>query len=370
MGLTFRRLSIWFVIIIVGVLVNTPHLWANEPNSAIAKTDSSEKKEALKPGDIIFEHIGDSYYWHIVSFKDKVISIPLLVIVYSQTTGFNIFCSSKLDHGHAAYKGFEISEEGKYKGKIVEKLPDGSIQKPYDISITKNVLSLLISFALMLWMFISMARRYAKYPNNAPKGMQSMLEPLVIFVRDEIAIPSIGKDRYEKFMPYLLTVFFFIWINNMMGLIPIFPGGANVSGNITITMILALITFVITLFSTNKFYWVHLVNTPGVPWWLKLPVPLMPFIEFSSNIIIRPFVLMIRLFANITAGHINVLSFIMLIFIFGAMNPIAGFSFTPVSVAFVVFIYFIELLVAFIQAFVFTLLSALYFGMAKEIGHH
>lgn len=370
MGLTFRRLIIWVVIIVTGVLLNTTYLWANEPDSAKSKLDTTEKKEALKPGDIIFEHIGDSYDWPIVSFKDKIISIPLLVIVYSKTTGFGIFFSSKLEHGHKAYKGFEIAEEGKYKGKLVEKLPDGSIQKPFDISITKNVLSLLISFALMLWMFISMARKYSKYPNEAPKGMQSMLEPLVIFVRDEIAIPSIGKDRYEKFMPYLLTVFFFIWINNMMGLIPIFPGGANVSGNITITMILALITFVITLFSSNKFYWVHLVNTPGVPWWLKLPVPLMPFIEFSSNIVIRPFVLMIRLFANITAGHINVLSFIMLIFIFGAMNPIAGFSFTPVSIAFVVFIYFIELLVAFIQAFVFTLLSALYFGMAKEQGHH
>jgi F-type H+-transporting ATPase subunit a len=370
MGLIFRRIRIWFIVIVGGFLLNNACLFANEPVSAAAKSDSTVKKEALKPGDIIFEHIGDSYYWHIVSFKDKVVSIPLLVIVYSQNSGLKVFCSSKLEHGHASYQGFEISEEGKYKGKIVEKLADGSISKPIDISITKNVLSLLFSLALMLWMFISIANRYKKRPNEAPKGMQSILEPLVIFVRDEIAIPSIGKDRYEKFMPYLLTVFFFIWINNMMGLIPIFPGGANVSGNITITMILALITFFITLFSTNKFYWVHLVNTPGVPWWLKLPIPLMPFIEFSSNIVIRPFVLMIRLFANITAGHINVLSFIMLIFIFGAMNPIAGFGFTPVSVAFVVFIYFIELLVAFIQAFVFTLLSALYFGMAKEQGHH
>lgn len=370
MGLTLRKLSFWFVCFTVVVLANLTQIKANETESATAKSDTTEKKEGLKPGDIIFEHIGDSYYWHIVSFKDKVVAIPLLVIVYSDHSGLNVFCSSKLEHGHASYKGFEISEEAPYKGKIVERLSDGSILKPIDVSITKNVLSLLISLALMLWLFISMARRYTKYPDQAPKGLQGALEPLVLFVRDEIAIPSIGKDRYEKFMPYLLTVFFFIWINNMLGLIPLFPGGANVSGNITITMILALITFFITLFSTNKFYWVHLVNTPGVPWWLKLPVPLMPFIEFSSNIVIRPFVLMIRLFANITAGHINVLSFIMLIFIFGAMNPIAGFSFTPVSVAFVVFIYFIELLVAFIQAFVFTLLSALYFGMAKEQGHH
>ncbi len=370
MKLIYSRLSIWFVVIVAGVLLNTPHLLANEPKTAIAKTDSIEKKEAIKPGDIIFEHIGDSYYWHIVSFKDKEVSIPLLVIVYSQISGFNIFCSSKFHHGHSSYNGFEISEEGKYKGKIVETLADGSIAKPFDISITKNVLSLFISLALMLWMFLSTARRYKKHPNEAPKGMQSMLEPLIIFVRDDIAIPSLGKDRYEKFMPYLLTVFFFIWINNMMGLIPIFPGGANVTGNIAVTMVLALITFFITMFSSNKYFWVHIVNTPGVPWWLKLPVPLMPFIEFSSSIVIRPFVLMIRLFANITAGHINVLSFIMLIFIFGAMNPVIGYSFTPVSVAFVVFIYFIELLVAFIQAYVFTLLSALYFGMAKEQGHH
>jgi F-type H+-transporting ATPase subunit a len=361
-----------FCFLFIGLLLPVSAALASSEGSDVADSVSGhqEKKEAFKPGEIIFEHIGDAYSWHIISFSDLDVAIPLPVIVYSKYSGLHAFISSKFEHGHAAYKGFELAAEGSNKGKVVERLEDGSLVRPFDISITKNVLSLMISIGLMLWIFISIARRYTKYPDKAPKGMQSMFEPLILFVRDDIAIPSIGKDRYERFMPYLLTVFFFIWINNMMGLIPIFPGGANVTGNIAITMVLAVITFFITMFSTNKYFWVHIVNTPGVPWWLKLPIPLMPFIEFSSNIIIRFFVLMIRLFANITAGHINVLSFIMLIFIFGAMKPAIGWAFSPFSVIFVVFIYFIELLVAFIQAYVFTLLSALYFGMAKEKGHH
>ncbi|MDP4207412.1 MAG: F0F1 ATP synthase subunit A [Bacteroidota bacterium] len=370
MKLNIRRLVFDFLIFGTGLLLSTAQVKANEADTLSNKSEQPEKKEAFKPGEIIFEHIGDSYSWPIATFKDVEVAIPLPVIVYSKTSGVHVFFSSKFDHGHASYQGLEIAKEGKEKGKIVEVQPDGTTIKPIDISITKNVLSLFISLGLMLWMFISIARRYVREPDKAPKGLQSFLEPLILFVRDDIGIPSIGKERHEKYMPYLLTVFFFILINNMMGLIPIFPGGANLTGNIAVTMVLAILTFIITMVSTNKGFWVHIVNTPGVPWWLKLPVPLMPFIEFSSSIVIRPFVLMIRLFANITAGHINVLSFIMLIFIFGAMKPAIGWSFSPFSVAFVVFIYFIELLVAFIQAYVFTLLSALYFGMAKEESHH
>jgi F-type H+-transporting ATPase subunit a len=198
--------------------------------------------------------------------------------------------------------------------------------------------------------------------------MQSLLEPIIIFVRDEVAKPAIGEERYEKYLPYLLTVFFFIWINNTMGLIPLFPGGANVTGNISITLVMAFFTFVITTINTNKHYWIHVFNMPGVPWWLKFPIPLMPAVEFFG-IISKPAVLMLRLFANITAGHIVILVFISLIFIFGEINMAAGYGVSIISIMFTVALSFLELLVAFLQAYVFTLLSALYFGMAKAEHH-
>ena len=228
----------------------------------------------------------------------------------------------------------------------------------------------MISALLMLLIFISIARAYANNRNKAPKGIQSMLEPLIIFIRDDIAKSSIGEKKYEKYMPYLLTIFFFIFLNNILGLIPIFPGGANVTGNIAVTMVMAVFTFILTTVNGNKHYWVDIVNTPGVPWWLKLPLPLMPIVEIIG-IITKPFVLMVRLFANITAGHIIALGFISLIFIFGAMNAALGYGVSVVSVAFMIFMNLLELLVAFIQAYVFTLLSALYFGLATiEPEHH
>jgi F-type H+-transporting ATPase subunit a len=263
--------------------------------------------------------------------------------------------------------------EGDFKGKILRVLPNGEPDlaggKPFDISITKNVLSLLFSVLLICFIFISIARRYTANPDRAPKGMQSLLEPFILFVRDDIAIPSIGKDKYEKYLPYLLTVFFFIFFNNLLGLVPFFPGGANLTGNITITMVLALFTFAITSISGTKQYWLHIVNTPGVPWWLKLPVPLMPFVEILG-VFTKPFVLTIRLFANITAGHIIGLTFISLIFIFGNLNPAARYGSSLLSVPFSIFMTFLELLVALIQAYVFTLLSSIYFGMAIEEHHH
>ncbi len=248
-------------------------------------------------------------------------------------------------------------------------MSNGEMVRPIDISITKNILSLFIGVTIMLLLFISIARRYKNNPNKAPKGVQAFVEPLILFVRDDIAKPAIGDHKYEKYMPFLLTVFFFIWINNMLGLIPIFPGGANLTGNISITLVLAVLTFIITTVSGTKDYWMHIINMPGVPWWLKFPVPLMPFIEIMG-VFLKPFVLMIRLFANITAGHLIILGFISLIFIFGAMNPFGGYGISIMSMAFSIFMMFIELLVAFIQAYVFTLLSAMYFGMALEKAHH
>ena len=220
---------------------------------------------------------------------------------------------------------------------------------------------MFISVALLFIIFFSVARSYKRNEGKAPRGLQSFFEPIIIFVRDDIAKDAIGP-KHERFLPYLLTIFFFIWFNNVLGL---FPAGANLTGNIAITLTLALFTLLVTLFSSNKNYWNHIFNTPGVPWWLKTVLPIMPLVEFIG-IFTKPFALMIRLFANITAGHIIMLSLFSLIFIF---NKVGAFV-APASVAFAVAMTFLELFVALLQAYVFTLLSALYFGGAVEEAHH
>lgn len=364
MNFSCKRVFLSTIFLVFSILLTSSYLTASEPENL-----GSEKKEGFNAGDFIFDHIKDAYEWHIITWKGHHVSIPLPVIVYSKTSGWNVFSSSKFHHGHESYKGFSISHSPKYKGKIVEVKANGEEIRPFDISITKNILSLLIGVTIMLWLFISIANSYKKQPNKAPKGIQAFVEPLILFVRDDIAKPAIGEHKYEKYLPFLLTVFFFIWINNMLGLIPLFPGGANLTGNISITLVLALLTFVITTVSGTKDYWMHIINMPGVPIWLKLPVPLMPFIEIMG-VFLKPFVLMIRLFANITAGHLIILGFISLIFIFGNMSPIGGYGISILSIGFSIFMMFIELLVAFIQAYVFTLLSAMYFGMALEKAHH
>lgn len=337
-----------------------------------AKAETATEKKSFEPGKFILEHVMDSYEWHIMTVGKTHISIPLPVILYTREKGLVVFMSSRFHHGQEAWKGFRIAGEGGNEGKIVEVNEDGTVKEgaslPVDLSITKTVFAMLISLILILAIFIPIAKKYLRNAGKAPKGMQSLLEPVILFVRDDIAIPSIGRNRYEKFMPFLLTVFFFILFNNLLGIIPIPPGGANVTGNIAITGILALATFVITTLSTDKKYWIHIFNAPGVPWWLKLPVPLMPFIELLG-VFIKPLVLCIRLFANILAGHFIALSFIVLIFIFGQMSWIAGYGSSVISILFYIFMMFLELLVAFIQAYVFTLLSALYFGMAREEHH-
>ncbi len=326
--------------------------------------DSGEEK--FNPGTFILDHIGDAYDWHILTYNGHHVSIPLPVILYSEQSGLHVFMSTKLHHG--SHDGFSITADGPHKGKIVEQAADGSFVRPaLDLSITKNVFAIFVSMTIILWVFLSVAKACKRRGNQAPKGLQSWVEPVVLFVRDDIARPAIGH-KYEKFMPYLLTLFFFILVNNLMGLIPFFPFGANVTGNIAVTLVLAVLTFLITTFSSTKTYWVHIFNTPGVPWWLKIPLPLMPFTELLG-VITKPFVLMIRLFANITAGHIIAIGFFSLIFIFGEKNVAMGYGASVISVLFTVFMTMLELLVAFIQAYVFTLLSALYFGMAIEEGH-
>jgi len=352
--------------------VNAQHIKNSHETENTKHSESweNEVEEAeYNAGKEIIEHIIDSHEWHILTYKHTHVSIPLPVILYDNGI-FVAFWSSKFLHGHDSYKGYKLMSDGDYKGKIVIINEAGEINPklPFDISITKNVFALFISFALICWIFISVARTYIKRKGKAPKGLQSFVEPLILFIRDDIAKTAIGKKKYEKYLPYLLTIFFFIFINNLLGLVPFFPGGANITGNIGVTGVLAIFTFIITAVSGNRNYWKHIVNTPDVPWWLKIPIPLMPIVEIMG-LITKPFVLMVRLFANITAGHIIVLGFISLIFIFGNLNPGLGYGISVLSVAFAIFMGFLELLVALIQAYVFTLLSALYIGMATEEHH-
>ena len=332
--------------------------------------DEHQTETHFKPGEMIIDHIVDAHDWHIFSYGHTHISIPLPIILVDNGK-LHVFLSSKFHHGHADYKGFRLMKEGKYKGSIVRIDENGEINEsdpyPLDLSITKTVAGIFVSMLVLMLILFPVARRYKKNSRIAPKGLQSAVEYLVLFIRDDVAKPSIGHN-YARFMPYLLTIFFFIFFSNLIGLIPFFPGGANVTGNISITMILALFTFFITNFSGNKNYWKHIFNAPGVPWWLKAPLPLVPIIELLG-VFIKPFVLMVRLFANITAGHIIILGFMSLIFIFGEISSGIALGVAPLSVVFSIFISVLELLVAFIQAYVFTLLSALYFGMAVEEHH-
>jgi len=361
MIISFRRISCRpFITIIIGLFAFAIKLSNASENDTLTHHAETE----FNPGSMIVEHVIDSHEWHIMTIGQKHVSVPLPVIIYSSGK-LDVFMSSEFHHGHQSYKGYKLESEGENKGKIVLE-ETGDI--PLDLSITKNVASMLISMVLISVIFISIGRTYTRRKGQAPKGIQSLLEPLILFIRDDVVKASIGEKNFEKYLPYLLTLFFFIFFNNLLGLVPFFPGGANLTGNIAVTMVMALFTFVITSFSANKSYWIHIVNTPGVPWWLKIPVPLMPIVELMG-VFTKPFVLMVRLFANITAGHIIVLGFMSLIFIFGNMNPGIGYGVSVVSIAFAVFMGLLELLVAFIQAYVFTLLSALYFGMATEEHH-
>lgn len=370
-----KRLFIALPLILLSVLFLSPSsvlaAGEKEEHSGEASHSPGQGEEKFNAGIMIIDHIVDAHEWHILSTRTRHISIPLPVILVEQGK-VHAFMSSRFHHGHASYKGFKLETEGKNEGKIVRVIGDSmetdqNAPLPLDLSITKNVLALFISCILICIIFISVARSYRKREGHAPKGLQSILEPVILFVRD-MARSSIGDHKYERFMPYLLTLFFFIFFNNLIGLVPFFPGGANLTGNIAVTMVMALITFIITTFVGNRNYWKHIYNTPGVPWWLKFPLPLMPLVELMG-VFTKPFILMIRLFANITAGHIIMLGFISLIFIFGNINIVLGYSVSVVSILFAVFMGLLELLVAFIQAYVFTLLSSLYFGMAMEEHH-
>ena len=344
------------------------------PNLAKAE---NKPKEEFKAGEVIIEHVLDSYDWHLFSWKGHHVSIYLPIIVFNEGRCYTF--SSKVFHHDGKYVTvnktnseelvFTIPHEGKYKGKVVIVNADGSQKRPIDISITKNVMALFISCAIIIVLFLLVAKAYRKRGEKAPKGLQSLFEMLIVYVRDDIARKAINEKSVDKYLPYLITVFFFIFINNLVGLIPIFPFGANITGNITVTAVLALFTFFITNLLGNKEYYKDIVNTPGVPWFLKFPLPLMPIIE-TVGCFTKPFVLAIRLFANITAGHIVVLGFISSVFIVAQISAAGGVGMSIFSLILVIFVDCIELLVAYVQAYVFTLLSALYFGMASKEHHH
>jgi F-type H+-transporting ATPase subunit a len=356
-----------FLVVFATLGLASKSIRAEEVNGTGEQATSHQEK--FEAGKFVTEHVSDAFEWHILTYKHHHISVPLPIILYSKNSGLNIFWSSKFEHGHAAYRNFRIEEAGDNAGKIVELNSSGEvIGLPIDLSITKTVAGIFISAFILLFILLRVARMAKQSANKAPTGLQNMFEPLVIFIRDEVAIPTIGEKRYQKYLPFLLTIFFFILLNNLLGLIPIFPFGANVTGNIAVTMVLALFTFIITTFSGNKHYWKEIYN-PDVPWWLKFPVPLMPLVELTG-VITKPIVLMVRLFANMLAGHMIVTVFVALIFIFGQTGGIAaGLAVSPLSVLFSVFILLLDVLVSFIQAYVFTLLSALYFGMAIAEHH-
>jgi F-type H+-transporting ATPase subunit a len=343
-----------------------------KPADSVSAKELKEKPEMEKfsPGVMIMEHVVDNHEWFIARIGRANIYLPLPVLLLCDGQ-FHAFLSSRFHNESHSYLGFVLSERGPNKGKIVTIQQEMTGKGPavYDFSITKTVLAIFISSFFLILIFVSVANRYRREPKRAPHGLQNLLEPLILFIRDDVARSSIGEKKYEKYLPYLLTIFFFILFNNLLGIIPIFPGGANVTGNIAVTGVMAACTLVITTFSGNRHYWIDIINTPGVPWWLKIPVPLMPVVEIIG-IITKPFVLMVRLFANMTAGHIIILGFISIIIIFGQISTALGIGVGIPTLLFMVFMNLLELLVAFIQAYVFTLLSALYFGLATIEPHH
>ncbi|MCQ4034483.1 F0F1 ATP synthase subunit A [Kaistella montana] len=365
------------VVLIVGFLSTFSSSFAQHENAAVAapnhgtevtKVVSEDEKIKTENKNFIDHHLLDAHSFDIMVAKnadgtEKHIGFPLPVIFYDKANGFHAFMSSEFHHGEKPVESkgayYTLSHEKIYKtdanGTLtLDEHHHATNEKVIDLSITKSVLMILVTAVLMLLIFGSMARNYKK--SLVPSGVGKIFEPLVLFVRDEIAKPNIGNN-YKKYMSYLLTVFFFILFLNIFGLMPF---GINVTGNLAITVALALITFFITQFTANKNYWQHIFWMPGLPWPMK--IVMMP-IELVG-LFIKPFSLLIRLFANMSAGHIIIMSLIALIYYF--KNVIAGVAFPFLTFV----LYLLEVLVAFLQAYIFTMLSAVYFGMANEEHHH
>ncbi len=320
--------------------------------------NEQQEGEALNIPEIVLHHLADAYEWHIVSD----VSIPLPIIIRSSQTGEWHFCTA-----HSLPDGFFLNEEA--HGKIYERMADGTTERPWDLSITRNVLQIWIVVALLLTVFLCCARWYKKHDktSDAPSGFVGVIEMLVMMINDSVIKSSIGEKHYRKYAPYLLTVFFFIFFTNLLGLLPIFPGGSNVTGNINITFFLAICTFLAINLFGNKEYWKD-IFWPDVPIFLKA-IPLMPVIEIFS-VFTKPFALMVRLFANMMAGHAMILSFTCVIFLGWTLGTGMGAGLNAFSIIMLLFFNALELLVAFVQAYVFTMLSAVFIGLAHKEHEH
>lgn len=361
-----RKSLFSLLVVALGVFGLINSSFAQTEGNTESTTQAVPEKKGINLTELVFGHVGDSHEWHFFELGEKPVALPLPVIVYSDNKGLEMFSAGHFEGWHEengvkrseSYNGYHL-ERG-MKEKVIA--DDGS--KIYDLSITKNVLSMLISVILILWIGMSVAKKYkAGGATKAPSGFQNAFETAILFIRDEVAIPNLGTHKYLRYMPMLLTVFFFIWINNLLGLL---PGGANFTGNIAVTLCLSLISFLVMIIRANKHFWGHLLNPPGVPLGIKfLLVP----IEIIS-LFIKPVALTIRLFANMLAGHIVILCVISMIFIFAGLSKFAGVGFVPVSIAFAIFMFMLELLVAAIQAFIFTNLTAVFIGSAIEEAHH
>ena len=360
-----------FLTILAAILVMSP-AFASGPE---------EKKEEFNVGEMIMHHISDAHEWHLWGGHHDAVTVYLPIILIDG--GLKTFSSSHFYHGEmktavdkktkeeieyvagvGPAAGYAMVHEEIYKmGTNGLEFEDGHVHgatSPLDFSITKNVLSLFFGAFFIIVIMSSVARFYKKNGSVAPRGLAKYLEVLILMVQDNIAKENIDHHKYKKYVPYLLTIFFFIFINNLLGLVPIIPGGANLTGNISVTLFLAVCTLLVTLFSGNKNYWGHIFAMPGVPWpvlFILVPIEIV-------GIFTKPFALMVRLFANMTAGHIIVLALISIIFI----NQNAAWG--GLSVPMALFISTLELLVAFLQAFLFTMLSALFIGAAVEEAHH
>ncbi len=413
--------TISFVLILVAIGFAQEHQTEGEHHSITQDAHHVENacecgqhhSEEFEPAITAFHHIGDANVFHL--YGD--IYLPLPVILYAPTQGWSFFMANKFDlgehgTGHKAVDGYvlydglvmrvkdekfpketvdidcintthEVVEDKErdtyvvvYKGECyaLDKkttfdggMLGGGVTSFYDFSITKNVFTMILVFILLFWMFTSVAKAYRKRQGQAPKGLQSFIEPIFTFIRDEVAVPFLGH-KYEKYLPYLMSIFFFILGLNLIGQIPIFPGSGNVTGNIAVTAVLAIFTFLVTNLSGNKHYWEHTLWMPGIPAFVKIiltPVEIM-------SLFIKPLTLMLRLFANITAGHIVLVIFVGLIFIFGESGKSlsGGIIGTVMAIPLSLFTMAIELLVAFVQAFVFCILTASYISVAIEEPHH
>lgn len=345
--------------------VSQPH----EEHLATETVEAAAEEAELDVVGLIFDHISDAYSWHIATYKGHHIEIPLLCIVRSQEGEWYAFSSSKVSHGHT-YEGFYVAPKGaKWEGKLVAMGDNGEVYRPIDLSLTKNAVGVMINSLIVVVIILGVARWYRRRDYSiyaVPKGFVGAVEMLIMSIEDDVIRPAVGKD-YRRYSPYLLTAFFFIFVNNLMGLVPAFPGGANTTGNIAVTLVLALATmFTVNVFG-NKEYWKEIL-WPPVPVWMKCPLPLMPVIELFG-IISKPFALTIRLFANTLAGHMVILALTSLVFVSVSMGTTMNIVMTIFSVILTVFMLVLEILVAYIQAYVFTMLSSVFVGLSRPEHH-